>query len=98
VNPWIVLASIGLLTLVAAGVVAASTVAQYREARRLRCPEAGTDAQVIGDAHHAALTAAFTRPRLRVARCSLWLERYACAEGCLSQVEAEAEPAHSRAS
>jgi hypothetical protein len=88
-NPGIALASIAALALVVLVLFVWSTFDYFRAPRRLRCPETATDAEVTVDARQAALTSVFTRPRLRVVRCSLWPERYACAEGCLS-VEAGA--------
>lgn len=97
-NPGIVLASVAALTIIVMLVVTWGTFDYFRRPRRLRCPETGTDADVTVDARHAALTSAFVRPRLRVVRCSLWPERYACAEGCVSPAEEAAEAAPSRAS
>jgi hypothetical protein len=56
---------------------------RFRGRRRLRCPETGTGADVQLDARHAALTAAFGDPAVRVARCSLWPERGGCARACV---------------
>lgn len=63
---------------------ALETFRRYRETRILRCPETGSLAKVAIDAYRAALTSAFDKPRLRAKNCSLWPERKACAQGCLS--------------
>jgi hypothetical protein len=62
--------------------------ARFRRRRRVRCPETGTGAEVQLDARHAALTAAFGDPAVRVARCSLWPRRGRCGEGCVPAARA----------
>jgi hypothetical protein len=63
--------------------VAGDAYVRFRGRRRVRCPEAGTAADVQLDARHAALTAALGDPDVRVAGCSLWPERAGCAQACV---------------
>jgi hypothetical protein len=62
--------------------VTSDAYVRFRRRRRVRCPETGTGADVQVDARHAALTAAFGDPAVRVASCSLWPERGGCAQAC----------------
>ena len=57
---------------------------RYRDARRVRCPKAGCEAEIGIAAWHAAVTAVPGPPRLHVARCSLWPGREGCAEACVA--------------
>jgi hypothetical protein len=97
-HPWIALAGIGALAaLYVVFPVVASAFAQFRAPRRLRCPETRTEAEVALDAAHAAWTAAFRAPLVRVKRCSLWPRRGECAQGCLTGPEATLRDEASRA-
>ena len=87
-HPWLLIAASAAIALLYVVLpVALSAYAWCRPARRVRCPEIGRDAAIAVDAGHAALTAAFTRPRLRVARCSRWPELAGCGQECLAAVE-----------
>lgn len=97
-NPWIVLGGVVLLALVFVVLpVVSATWSYFRSLRRVRCPEAGADADIAVLAGRAAFTAAYTHPpRARIARCSLWPERQACAEACLDPVRTAAAAAAAR--
>jgi hypothetical protein len=83
-HPWLVLAGIAIIALVyVLAPVVASAYARFRGARAFRCPLAGTNVEVTLDAGHAALTAAFGPPALRINRCTLWPQRTWCAQACL---------------
>jgi hypothetical protein len=60
----------------------------------ITCPAAEQSVAVELGAWHAARTAAFGTPELRVDNCSLWPERRNCDQACL--LEIEAEPSRSR--
>jgi len=87
-HPWIV-----LLAMILLGVfyvllpTVLGTLASYRAARLLRCPETGGDAEVRVDAARAAWTSVVSRPRLRVKTCSLWPVRGDCGQSCLGREE-----------
>jgi hypothetical protein len=89
-HPWLVLLGIAALAAVYVLLpVVGDAFRRFRASRMLVCPKTGTAAQVAPDAAHAALTAAYGRPRVRIARCSLWPERQGCDQDCRAQVEAE---------
>ena len=54
--------------------------------RTVLCPETGHYAIVNPDAGHAALTAAFGQPQVRIADCSRWPERRDCGQNCLRNI------------
>jgi hypothetical protein len=83
-HPWLVLGGLALiaLLLVLAPVVVGA-YARFRGARHFRCPLAGVAVDVQLDAGHAALTAAYGRPALRISGCTLWPRRSWCAQACL---------------
>jgi hypothetical protein len=83
-HPWLILAGILVIGLVYVLIpVVADAYARYRGVRALRCPLAGVGVEVALDAGHAARTAAFGRPALRIRRCTLWPRRTWCAQACL---------------
>jgi hypothetical protein len=83
-HPWLILAGILAIALTYVLIpVAADAYARYRGVRTLRCPLAGVGVEVALDAGHAARTAAFGRPALRINRCTLWPRRTWCAQACL---------------
>ena len=93
-HPWLVL--IGMAVLAAFYVllpVVGDAFRRFRAGRVLVCPETGGTARVGLDAAHAALSAAYGHPRVRIARCSLWPERQGCDQDCRTQVETEESPA-----
>jgi hypothetical protein len=53
----------------------------------IRCPETGESAALRLDAGHAAWTATFGNPKLRVDDCSLWPGRKDCEQRCLGALE-----------
>ncbi len=65
----------------------AGTFLKYRGKRVITCPETRSPAAVEVDSAHAALTAAFTHPDLRLKTCSRWPERQDCGQECLLQIE-----------
>jgi hypothetical protein len=84
---WLVLAIAALAAVYVWFPVAADVYYRLRGKRILICPEARKNAEVRADAGQAALTAAFSRPRVRVKSCSLWPARLGCGESCLAQIE-----------
>jgi hypothetical protein len=64
---------------------------KFRGKRLVTCPETLAAAAVSVDAGHAAITAVFGGPELRLSRCSRWPERAACGQECLAQIEAAPE-------
>jgi hypothetical protein len=67
------------------------TYIRFRGKRVITCPETRKPAAVEVDAAHAALTAAFSHPDLRLRSCSRWPERAGCGQECLLQVELSPE-------
>ena len=85
-NPWTVLAGLaGIAVLYVLLPVMGDAFARFRGSRGLRCPETGTTAEVGVDAGHAALTAVYGEPDVRVGSCSLWPERQGCAQRCVGE-------------
>ncbi|HUI55690.1 MAG TPA: hypothetical protein VLY04_12005 [Bryobacteraceae bacterium] len=64
---------------------------KYRGRRVITCPENQRPAGVTVDARHAATSALFKVPELRLSTCSRWPERAGCGQQCLSQIEASPE-------
>ena len=63
---------------------------KFRGERVITCPETRKPAGVEVDSLHAALTAAYTYPELRLKSCSRWLEHPKlkdCGQACLLQIE-----------
>ena len=69
----------------------AGTYLKFRGERVITCPETRKPAGVEVDSLHAALTAAFTHPDLRLKTCSRWPERQDCGQECLLQIEISPE-------
>jgi hypothetical protein len=65
-----------------------SAYLDFRGARVITCPETKAPAGVEVDAKHAALTALFDEPELRLKDCSRWPERQDCGQECVRQIEA----------
>ena len=59
---------------------------RYRDRRNVHCPETRGEALIGVDVKHAVLAHAAGNPGLRLRSCSLWPERRACAQACLTQV------------
>jgi hypothetical protein len=82
-DPWSVLGGLAVLAvLFVLAPVTGSVYLHFRSPRWLRCPETRQPAAVAVDARHAAWTAAFRRPLLRVRSCTLWPQRAGCAQRC----------------
>jgi hypothetical protein len=62
--------------------VALTSLAEYRRARRVECPEKRESATVTFDAGRAMRASLVGRIRLRVVDCSFWPEKSGCAQGC----------------
>lgn len=88
-------------------VVLALVVAVYlgiaiRAAYRLRgkrvviCPETNAPAGVTVDIGHAATTAIWEKPDVRLASCSRWPERQDCDQPCVCQIEASPDGTRTR--
>ena len=58
---------------------------RYKENMVVTCPNAQKRAELILDRGRAALGAAFGKPALRVAGCSLWPPKQACHNECLRE-------------
>jgi hypothetical protein len=67
------------------------TYIRYRGTRVIICPETKKPAAVEVDVRHAAVTAATSRPDLRLRSCSRWPERQDCGQECLLQIELSPE-------
>lgn len=91
---WIVLLLLIVsLFLVAAAIGRHAIIDKYSGARPVTCPENHHPAVVALDSRHAASTVMDGSPALRLRDCSLWPERAACNQECLSQA-LQAEPYH----
>ena len=88
----VILAVLGIGTVLVVLPVALTTLAEHREPRSLLCPETGLPAAVQVDAGRATRGALFGRTRLAVQSCSRWPERRGCAQGCLSPLVAAILP------
>jgi hypothetical protein len=88
----VILAVLGIGTVLVVLPVALTTLAEHREPRSLLCPETGLPAAVQVDAGRATRGAIFGRMRFAVQSCSRWPERRCCAQGCLSPLVAAALP------
>jgi hypothetical protein len=92
-NPWIVLLALVLVALVyVAAPVGAATLAHYRRPWRLKCPRAGTEAQIEVHALRAAVTEVLGRGGPSIERCSLWPAQRGCREECLELPTTELRP------
>jgi hypothetical protein len=60
---------------------------RYRGTRLITCPETRRPAAVEVDEDHAAVTALWDHPQLRLQHCSRWPERRNCGQECLAQIE-----------
>lgn len=65
----------------------AGTYLKFRGKRVITCPETRKPAGVEVDTVHAALTAAYTHPDLRLKTCTRWPEKKDCGQECLLQIE-----------
>jgi hypothetical protein len=72
-------------------VVALRAYSRYRGARVVTCPETKRAAGVEVNSWHAAITALWDRPDLRLTTCSRWPERQNCGQECVAQIEAAPE-------
>lgn len=59
------------------------TFYEYRRKRTVICPHAGCASEIGVDTARAMRGAAFGRPSLRIAECSLWPARNGCDQSCL---------------
>lgn len=84
---WLVLAIAALALVYVMLPVAGQVYFRLRGKRIIICPEACKNAEIHADAGRAALTAAFSRPQVRVKSCSLWPVRMGCGETCVAQIE-----------
>lgn len=66
--------------------VAADAYGRFRFRRQVECPETKEMTSIQLDAEHAACSAMFGRPRLRIADCRYWPGRYGCERKCLENV------------
>jgi hypothetical protein len=96
-DPWTVLAGLALVAIVfVLAPVVGGVYLRLRKPHLVSCPETHMPAAVGLDAGHAAWTAAFRQPRLRVRSCTLWPRRAGCAQRCceLEELSGEGEPVH----
>ena len=77
----------GLVILYFVAPFVAGTYLKFRGERVITCPETKKPAAVEVDSVHAAVTAAYTYPDLRLKSCSRWPEKKDCGQECLLQVE-----------
>jgi hypothetical protein len=94
-DPWAVLPGLAVVAFVfVPAPVAGSVYVRLRAPRWLRCPETHMPAGVAVDARHAAWTAAWSRPVMRIRSCTLWPGRAGCAQRCcaLPEISSEADP------
>lgn len=61
------------------------TFQRYRHKKVVECPETKGLAEIDVDVQLAAFSSAFGKPLLRVKQCSIWPERWGCAQGCLKE-------------
>lgn len=83
--------TVGIFALIALFFVLRAVVSAYLEfrgARIITCPETKAPAGVEVDARHAAITALFDEPELRLKDCSRWPARAGCGQECVKQIEA----------
>jgi len=84
-NPWLILLGLVLVALVyVVAPVGAAALAHYRRPWRLKCPRAGTEAQIKVNALQAAVTEVLGRGGRSIERCSLWPSQQGCREECLA--------------
>lgn len=84
-NPWLILLGLVLVALVyVVAPVGAAALANYRRPWRLKCPRAGTEAQIKINALWAAVTEVLGRGTPSIERCSLWPAQRGCREECLA--------------
>jgi hypothetical protein len=87
-DPWTVLSGLAVVALAfVVAPVAGSVYVRLRAPRWLRCPETSMPAAVAVDARHAAWTAVWSRPLLRVRSCTLWPWQAGCAQRCCALPE-----------
>ena len=92
-NPWIILLGLVLVALVyVVAPVGAAALANYRRPWRLKCPRAGTEAQIKVNALRAAVTEVLGRGVPCIERCSLWPAQKGCREECLALPPGELRP------
>jgi hypothetical protein len=84
-NQLFVILLIGLVVLVYVGLALANYV-RMRGTRVIVCPENHQPAAVKVDASHAAMTAVWESPDIRLQSCSRWPEREGCDQSCTSQI------------
>lgn len=82
-----------LLGLVVAAYVglAVRAFVRMRGRRVVVCPETHKPAAVTVNAAHAALSAVWDRPDVRLSSCTRWPERAGCDQACTSEIEASPE-------
>lgn len=66
--------------------IALTTWIRLRGARVVTCPETRTPAAVTIDREHAALTAVWEKPDLKLATCTRWPERRNCDQDCVAEI------------
>jgi hypothetical protein len=81
---------LGLVVVVYAG-LAIRAFMRMRGTRVVVCPETHKPAAVTVNAAHAALSAVWERPDVRLSSCTRWPERAGCDQACAGQIEAAPE-------
>ena len=84
-NQFFVVLLIGLVVLVYVALAVANYV-RMRGTRVIVCPENQQPAAVKVDAAHAAMTAVWESPDIRLQTCSRWPEREGCEQACTGQI------------
>lgn len=86
-NQLFVVLLIGLVVLVYVGLALVNYL-RMRGTRVIVCPENKEAAAVKVDAAHAAMTAVWESPDIRLQTCSRWPEREGCEQECTGQIAA----------
>jgi hypothetical protein len=73
------------------GALAFTTWRRFRDTHVVTCPATGTPAAVTLDAGHAAATAVWETPDLKVEQCTCWPARTGCDQACATQIAADSE-------
>jgi hypothetical protein len=87
VELFLIILIVGLAALYFIVPFVAGTFLKFRGERVITCPETRRPAAVEVDSVHAALTAGYSHPDLRLKSCSRWPERQDCGQECLLQIE-----------
>jgi hypothetical protein len=89
---WLLLCVVGTcLTFLMPALWGRQVYNHYRGSRAVSCPETHRQVAVSFNALHAAITGFFTKPDLRLAKCTLWPYGVYCRQECIPEA-AKTEP------